>query len=104
MGAQFERAAEEHLGGDGEELSGVDPGVVPEHRRPVSSTNRAVGRGADSDPAAERLGVIERRRSVDHTVEHVELMRELVEHDVVAALREGAPLATAGHDSSTGPR
>ena len=87
--AHLERPIEEHLGGHGEELGGVRPGVRAQHGRPVGA-HRVVGLRAHLDPPGPRRLVGQRRRAVGDAVEHVELMGELVVDDVLAAGREAS--------------
>ena len=100
---QLVGSVEEHLGGDGEELGRIRAGVRPQHRRTLGA-HRVVGRGAHLDPAGPSGLVVERRRAVGDTVEHVEPMGELVVHHVLAR-RPGneRPRRAAAHDSTTGP-
>ena len=80
-----DRLVEEGLGGHGEELAGVGAAVAPEQTA-LPPPHRPVLGGADLDPPVEGGLVGQRRGAVDDAVEHVQLVGELVEHDVVAPL------------------
>ena len=85
--AQFDRTVEEHLRRHCEELGRVGARVLPQHRRALGADRVVRGR-ADLHPAPSSVLVAERRCAVGDSVEHVELVRELVVHHVLAGSGE----------------
>jgi len=86
----WQRTVEEALGGHGEELAFVGRAVLVQERGPVvlgGVDQFLVLGGHDFLPAAPLRVVLQGRRAVDDAVEHVELMGELVEDQVLAVAR-----------------
>ena len=85
------------------------PGFVPAYERrtdpPVPSRTARYSAVHTSTQRRRSVGVVHRRRAVDRAVEHVQLVAELVEHDVAAEARV-ARLAAGGrpheHDRAVG--
>ena len=90
---------EQRLGGDGEELAGIGAGVGTQEGVGCAGTDVVVVGGAHLDPALAHLLVGEQRRAVERAVVHVDLVGELVEHDVTAqtGVRRLAPGGTPRH-------
>ena len=91
MALELDRHVEERLGGHGEELGGVGGAVGPQRRAVDALAHRVVGLGAHLDPPLHVVAAVEAGRAVDDVVAHVELVGELVEDHVAAAVRDGGP-------------
>src|SRR5262249_44466200 len=84
---QRDRDVEEGLGRDGEELARILATVRVGPPTAVAPPQRCERLGTDVDPTLQLGAILQPRRSVDEMVDHVELVRELVKHDVATAPR-----------------
>ncbi len=85
LGTQLDRLVEEHLGDNREELGLIDTRVAAQQRIVDALLQAFVLAVANFDPAFPRFG-FHRGNAVGGTVGAVERVRELVVHEVVAAL------------------
>ena len=75
-------AGEEGFGGDSEELARVRPGVGAQQLAWIAVAHGLVARRADVDPALALVVVGQQWSAVEYPVAHVDLVGELVEHDI----------------------
>ena len=84
------------------------PGLVPayaaQERRWIAVADGVVASSAHVDPALPLVVVREQWRPVEDSVVHVDLVGELVEHDVTSESRVDRLPAAARHDTIKGPR